>query len=265
MTKKGGSIEKQLDANIVGSDGNQELIINLGPSEMVYCIPGAMVYMDDLTIQSQTSGIFGSFRRSFSGNSVFQTTFANQTQTEQRLCVASPVPGSIIRLSVDINTRSWKIAKGSYLAGVGVNISWSTNWSRIFAFGSSESMILPTVIPADIPPGTNLSRDFWIQGGGIVTEHVIEPGQTLIVDNDNFLACEGDVKWTITSMNQGMMSFMFSGEGYGMKFHNDKDRSILVYTQTRNMDTLFKEITGRIQQMKNANNKKGGGNRKSSK
>ena len=90
-----------IDYKIFGDD-MQTVEIELDPRESVRAEAGAMMYMED-GIHMQTStdgGLFRGFKRMFTGESFFITSFMNNGHGKKHVAFAAPYPGKIIPLDL---------------------------------------------------------------------------------------------------------------------------------------------------------------------
>ncbi len=86
-----------IDYNLYGND-MQIVEIELDAGEGVRAKAGAMLYMDG-GIEMQTSsggGLFKGFKRMLTGESLFITTFLNNTRDRRKVAFAAPFPGRIL-------------------------------------------------------------------------------------------------------------------------------------------------------------------------
>ena len=91
-----------VDFKIYGDD-MQLVEGELDPNEGVRAEVGALAYLDD-GIEMQTStggGVFKGFKRLFTGESFFITTFLNNRNRKGVVAFAAPYPGKIIPLELD--------------------------------------------------------------------------------------------------------------------------------------------------------------------
>lgn len=240
VTKKksggGGSsdnIKKTVDTNIkwelIGASGNYALSIRLQDGQTIIADGGAMAYMDgDIEMETNMGGLGKALGRMFSGEDLFLNHFHGKGK-DQQIVFSSPLPSDIIKLDVP-EGRSWKLSRGSFLVGTeNLEISGKLNIRGLVPFGQDEGLVL-TKVTAKKDQGTACA---WICSYGHITLHDVPSGKTLMVDNENFLACDVDTEYQLSKVG-GVKSLIFGGEGLVMKFKGPCS----VYTQSKGIQGL---------------------------
>lgn len=194
-----------IDYKIFGDD-MQTVEIELDPREAVRAEAGAMMYMED-GIEMQTStdgGIFKGFKRMFTGESFFITSFMNNGVGKKHVAFAAPYPGKIIPIDLVKHGGNFICQKDAFLCaaqGVEIEIEFT---KRLGAgiFGG-EGFILQRL------SGNGLS---FIHAGGTIIKKVLAPGEHLRVDTGCMVAFERSVDYDIKFIG-GFKNSLFGGEG----------------------------------------------------
>ncbi len=194
-----------IDYKIFGSE-MQLVEIELDPGEAVRAEAGAMMYMDNY-IEMQTGvdgGVWKGFKRMFTGESFFITTFYNQGNTKQSVAFSAPYPGKIIPLDLSRYHNEFICQKDSFLCaanGVDLDIAFTRKLGAGF-FGG-EGFILQRLT------GDGLA---FIHAGGTIVERELMPGETLRVDTGCIVGFEASVNYDIKFV-KGITNALFGGEG----------------------------------------------------
>ena len=194
-----------IDYKIYGSE-MQLVEIELDPSEGVRAEAGAMMYMDNY-IDMQTGvdgGIWKGFKRMFTGESFFITTFYNSGNSKQKVAFSAPYPGKIIPLDLSKYHNQFICQKDSFLCaanGVDLDIAFTRRLGAGF-FGG-EGFILQRLT------GDGLA---FIHAGGTIIERELMPDETLRVDTGCIVGFEASVNYDIKFV-KGITNALFGGEG----------------------------------------------------
>jgi len=197
-----------IDYKIFGDD-MQTVEIELDPRESVRAEAGAMMYMED-GIHMQTStdgGLFRGFKRMFTGESFFITSFMNNGHGKKHVAFAAPYPGKIIPLDLGKLGGNFICQKDAFLcAAQGIEIE--IEFTRRLGAGifGGEGFILQRLT------GNGLS---FIHAGGTIIKKVLAPGETLRVDTGCLVAFEPTVDYNIKFIG-GFKNSLFGGEGLFM-------------------------------------------------
>ena len=205
----------ELDHRIVGDD-MQCVEITLDPQETVVAEAGAMMMMDDgismATIfgdgrgqqQSILDKMMSAGKRVLTGESLFMTTYTNETTGRRTAWFAASYPGKI--MAMDLRDYQGKLVcqKDSFLCaakGVSIGIAFQ---KRIGAglFGG-EGFIMQ-----------NLEGDgmAFVHAGGYILERELAIGETLRVDTGCIVAFTDRVNYDIQFV-KGVRNMVFGGEG----------------------------------------------------
>lgn len=194
-----------IDYKIYGDD-MQIVEVTLDPGEGVRAEAGAMLYMDE-GIEMQTStggGLFKGFKRAFTGESFFITSFLYNGNGKGRVAFSAPYPGKIIILTLDKLGRSFLCQKDAFLCaakGIEIEVAFT---KRIGAglFGG-EGFILQRL------EGDGMA---FIHAGGTVIERRLQVHETLRVDTGCLVAFSPSVAYDIQFVG-GFKNALFGGEG----------------------------------------------------
>lgn len=150
------------------------------------------------------SGVFGGFKRMFTGESFFITNFLNNGSARQSVTFAAPYPGKIIPIEMEDYGKMFICQKDSFLCaayGIDVTVAFS---KKIGAglFGG-EGFILQKL------EGEGLA---FLHAGGTIIKRKLEAGQTLRVDTGCIVGFEQSVEYDIKFVG-GIKNSLFGGEG----------------------------------------------------
>ena len=207
----------EVDYQVIGDD-LQFVKIELDPGEAVVAEAGGMMYMEDgiamETIfgdgsqQSQQGGVMGALlgagKRLLTGESLFMTVFANQSQAKRKVAFAAPYPGKIVPVHLAEKGGEIVCQKDSFICaakGVAIGIAFQKRLG-VGLFGG-EGFIMQ-----------RLTGDGWafMHAGGTIEERELGPGETLRVDTGCLVALTKTVNYDI-EMVRGVKSWFFGGEG----------------------------------------------------
>jgi uncharacterized protein (TIGR00266 family) len=194
-----------IDYNIFGND-MQVVEIELDSGEGVRAEAGAMLYMDG-GIEMQTStggGLFKGFKRMFTGESFFITTFLNNAKGRKKVAFAAPFPGRILPLDLGQVGGSILCQKDSFLcAARGIEIDVAFTKKLGAGLFGGEGFILQKL------EGNGL---VFIHAGGTLLEKDLGPGEVLMVDTGCLAALAPGVDYDIKFVG-GFKNALLGGEG----------------------------------------------------
>lgn len=206
----------EIDYRIFGEE-MQCVEIELDPQETVVAEAGAFMYKDQ-PVQMQTifgdgskqnQGIFGSLlnagKRLLTGESLFMTAFTHSGSGKAKVAFASPYPGKIIPLDLQIMGGKVVCQKDAFLCaakGVSVGIEWQKKLGTGL-FGG-EGFIMQKV------EGDGLA---FVHAGGHIIERTLQPGEVLHIDTGCVVAYTKDVDFDV-QMVGGVRNTLFGGEGF---------------------------------------------------
>ena len=192
----------EIDYKLHGDD-MQFVEIELDPQESVIAEAGAMMYIED-GIQMETifgdgsrkndqGGIMGKLlgagKRLVTGESLFMTVFTNMGTGKRHASFASPYPGKIVPMDLNIYGGKIVCQKDAFLCaakGVSVGIEFQKKIGTGF-FGG-EGFIMQKL------EGDGLA---FIHAGGTIIERELRVGETLRVDTGCLVAFTKDVDYDI--------------------------------------------------------------------
>lgn len=197
-----------VDYKIYGDD-MQIVEIELDPSEGVRAEAGAMLYMSD-GVEMQTStggGLFKGFKRIFTGESFFITTFLHRGRGKGHVAFSAPYPGKVIPLQLDELGGTFLCQKDSFLcAAQGIEIEVAFTKRIGTGLFGGEGFILQRL------QGNGLA---FVHAGGTVIQRELAAGQTLRVDTGCLVAFSPTVDYDIQFVG-GFKNTLFGGEGLFM-------------------------------------------------
>ena len=190
--------------------------IELDPTETAIAEAGSFMMMDEgvqmETIfgdgRGQEKGFFGKLmsagKRVLTGESLFMTAFTNTGQGKKKVLFASPYPGKIIPMDLQLLGGKMICQKDAFLCaakGVAVGIEFQKKLGTGL-FGG-EGFIMQKL------EGDGLA---FVHAGGHVMERELQPGELLKIDTGCIVAftpsCDYDIQFV-----GGIKNTLFGGEG----------------------------------------------------
>ena len=207
----------EIDYRIIGEE-MQYVEIELDPEETAIAESGSFMMMDD-GIQMQTifgdgsqrqggNGILGKLlgagKRLLVGESLFMTAFSNASNGKRKVSFASPYPGKIIPLDLQILGGKVIAQKDAFLcAAKGVSIG--IDFQRKLGTGifGGEGFIMEKL------EGDGMA---FVHAGGHVFERELQPGELVKIDTGCLVALTQTVNYDIQFVG-GIRNTIFGGEG----------------------------------------------------
>jgi len=205
----------ELDHRIVGDD-MQCVEITLDPQETVIAEAGTMMMMDEgITMQtifgdgrgqsqSFLDKMLGAGKRLLTGESLFMTTYTNESNVRRTAWFAAAYPGKIMPLDLRDYNGKLVCQKDSFLCaakGVSIGIAFQ---KRLGAglFGG-EGFIMQKL---------EGDGQVYIHAGGTTVQRELAPGETLRVDTGCLVAMTQTIDYDIQFVG-GIKNTLFGGEG----------------------------------------------------
>ncbi|MNO12460.1 hypothetical protein D3C76_20710 [compost metagenome] len=205
----------EIDYEILGNE-MQCVEVQLDPGESVVAEAGSFMMMDpDIRMETifgdgsgGNSGIMGKLmgagKRLLTGEGLFMTIFTNAGYQRQGVTFASPYPGKIVPLDLQMLGGKVICQKDAFLCaakGVSVGIEFQRKLGTGF-FGG-EGFIMQKI------EGDGLA---FVHSGGLVLERNLAPGEVLRLDTGCLVAMTSTVDYNIEFV-KGVKSALFGGEG----------------------------------------------------
>jgi len=195
----------EIDYQLIGDD-MQLVEVTLDQNETVRAEAGTMMYMDqDIKMETGTSGgLLKGFKRMFTGESFFITSFTNEGQNRQKVGFASPYPGKIIPIDLGELPDGFICQKDAFLcAAFGVEIEVTFTKKIGAGIFGGEGFILQHL------KGDGLA---FVHAGGTIIERRLVPGETLRVDTGCVVGFEPTINYDVNFIG-GFKNALFGGEG----------------------------------------------------
>jgi uncharacterized protein (TIGR00266 family) len=205
----------EIDYQLFGEE-MQYAEVTLDPGETVIAEAGAMMYMTS-GIKMQTvfgdpsaepTGLFGKLmsagKRVLTGESLFMTTFSNETARRETVAFASPYPGKILAMHLDQLGGELLCQKESFLCaakGVQIGIAFQKKFG-VGLFGG-EGFILQKLT------GDGIAL---VHAGGTIMRKTLAAGEKLRLDTGCLVALSPSVEYDI-EFTGGIKNSLFGGEG----------------------------------------------------
>ncbi|WP_110932770.1 TIGR00266 family protein [Paenibacillus bouchesdurhonensis] len=205
----------EIDYEIIGSE-MQCVEIQLDQGESVVAEAGSFMMMDqDIRMEtifgdgSHSGGgligkMIGAGKRLLTGEGLFMTVFTNTGYNRQGVTFASPYPGKIIPLDLQMLGGKIICQKDSFLCaakGIAIGIEFQRRLGTGF-FGG-EGFIMQKI------EGDGLA---FVHSGGLVLEKDLAPGEVLRLDTGCLVAMTAGIDYNIEFV-KGIKSALFGGEG----------------------------------------------------
>jgi uncharacterized protein (TIGR00266 family) len=214
------------------------LVVNLDQGETITAESGAMTYMTpsiEVHTRKREKSFWGTLGMSLIGRQSFWVNdyMATQNGSEAGF-VAAPV-GDIEKLEVRPG-QGFVIQKSSYIAstqGIDLDVKWEGFSKGLF--GQGLFMIKATG-----------NGQLFINTFGAIDSHILQPGQTMIVDNFHLVAFSESCTYKVTKFG-GLKETLLGGEGLVTEINGPGE----VHIQTKNMkefvDWLWTLLEPRVQ------------------
>jgi uncharacterized protein (TIGR00266 family) len=179
-----------------------ELALTAG-EEIITQSGGMSWYMGAFQMKTNMpGGVFGAIGRSFSGESIFMTTYTCQSPTG-KITFASSFPGQILAIELAAG-QSMICQKQAFMCGT-KEITLATHWRKKLGVGllGGEGFVLQKITG----PGTA-----FVEMSGELTEVTLAPGEQLRVDTGHVAMHEPSVQFDV-EMVKGVTNLLFGGEG----------------------------------------------------
>jgi uncharacterized protein (TIGR00266 family) len=198
------------------------LVVDLEPNEKIVAESGAMTYMDpnvEVHTRKRETSLLGTLGLAIFGR---QSFWVNEYMARDGVgevgLVSAPV-GDIEMLEIGPN-RGYVIQKASYIAST-ENVDLDVKWEGFTKglFGQGLFMI-------------RVSGDgkLFINTFGAIDKHVLQSGQSMIVDNFHLVAFSGTCSYKVTKFG-GLKETVLGGEGLVTNITGPGE----VYIQTKNL------------------------------
>lgn len=207
-----------------GGDGFKTVKIILNKGQNIRADAGSMNYMSSsIRMETTTGSIFGAFGRLLSGSSAFYNIFYNDNITQKDITFSGINPGSVGCFYIP-NGKSFNLVSDSYICST-TNLDISTN-IRTGGFIMGYGL---TFVNVNASNGDGL---IWGASFGEVIEKIIEPGNSIKIDNGILLGFEANININ-TKLIGGFTSTLFSGEGLVSEIENNDSKPIRIFLQAR--------------------------------
>ncbi|MDL2264454.1 TIGR00266 family protein [Synergistaceae bacterium OttesenSCG-928-I11] len=178
-------------------------VCEMSSGEAVYTESGGMSWMTD-TFEMSTNmegGLLKGLFRSFSGESIFMTTYT--AKSKGKIAFASGYPGEIRALHL-AQGQSMICQKQAFMAAErSVQLDTFFQEKMSVGFFGGEGFIMQKLTG----PGVA-----FVELDGSIAEYELGAGEKMIVDTGNLAMCEETVKISV-QMVKGFKNILFGGEG----------------------------------------------------
>ncbi|QDS93626.1 hypothetical protein FF011L_23990 [Roseimaritima multifibrata] len=205
----------EIEYEIFGHEA-QYCEITLDPGEQVLAEAGALMYMDDGIEMKSVFGdpsnqgggfvskVFGAGKRVLTGESLFMTTFTNQSQRRGKVAFGSPYPGRMIPLHLDELGGQIICQKDAFLCGArGLSIDIAFQKKIAAGLFGGEGFIMQRLT------GDGIAI---VHAGGTMMHRELQPGEKLRLDTGCLMAVGPTVTYDIEFVG-GLRNAFFGGEG----------------------------------------------------
>lgn len=220
---------------ILGDSDNPLLEVALAQNEMIRLERGAMVYMQDVSLEGKLNAnstgigrVFKALGRSISSGESMFISEATGTSNDGLIGIAPAVTGCIRRL--EVGTRQYRLNTGAFLAcDASVMYHMVSQKSVVKAFfGRTGGFFIME---------TSGIGDLFVNAFGDMMELEVRPNRPLVIDNGHVVAWDSTLDYQIR-VASGTFGFK-SGEGLVNEFNG----SGKVLIQTRNLRSLADTLT----------------------
>ncbi|MDD4508548.1 MAG: TIGR00266 family protein [Eubacteriaceae bacterium] len=180
------------------------VVLEMQQGEQVFTESGGMSWMDPC-FKMETStrgGAMKALKRSFSGNSLFLTTYSCGGPSG-KIAFAASFPGNIRAIKLEAG-QSIICAKTAFLAAEH-SVDFSIYFKKSFKtgiFGGAGFVLQKLTGPGIV----------FLELSGSTVEYTLEPGQVMNVDQGHVALFQESVHFDVTQV-KGAKNVLFSGEG----------------------------------------------------
>lgn len=205
----------EIDYEIFGHE-SQYVEITLDPGEQTIAEAGALMYMtagiEMATVfgdpSKQDTGLFGKVlsagKRVLTGESLFMTTFTNNTHTQAKVAFGAPHPGRMVPLHLDQLGGEIICQKDAFLCGArGITVDIAFQKKIGAGLFGGEGFIMQRL------RGDGIAV---VHAGGTMMYRELQPGETLKLDTGCLMAMGPTVNYDIQFVG-GLKNAFFGGEG----------------------------------------------------
>jgi uncharacterized protein (AIM24 family) len=214
------------DESIKDSEGKVEFVVSgstdfplitchLQPGQSVLAEPGRMIQMPEgihfetVAGDGTAVGFFGKIAKGvsamFSGESIMNAKFTNQTEELATMKFGTVIPGGVVGVNLDDYENELVCGSGSFYAGAsGIQLKMCFKQSLGTAFFGGESLILQSI--------TGRGPVLFRGGGYIMCEELNASRPSIRVDSGCLVAWTKNLKYSF-AMAGGLKSMIFGGEG----------------------------------------------------
>ncbi|MFN8125897.1 MAG: TIGR00266 family protein [Candidatus Nanopelagicales bacterium] len=197
--------------------------VTLSPSEVVKAEAGAMVSMQNVSIETSTQGgIMKGLKRSvLGGESFFMNTFTAGPQGGE-VSFSPDLPGDVVVW--DLTGQTVYLQSGSYLASaLGVDVD--SSWGGAKTFFSSEGLFILKCTG---------SGQLIISAYGALDSRQLQAGETFTIDSGHVVGWSEGITYNVRKVGNWKSTFL-SGEGLVA----DLTGPGTVYLQTRSPEAFL--------------------------
>lgn len=198
------------------------LVVGLEPNDKIVAESGAMTYMDpniEVHTRKREQSLLGTLGLAIFGRQSFWVNEYTALNGPGEVGFVSAPVGDIEKLEIEPNL-GYIIQKAAYIAST-ENVDLDVKWEGFTRglFGQGLFMIKVTG-----------SGSLFINTFGAIDKHVLQPGQSLIVDNFHLVAFSTTCNYRVTKFG-GLKETILSGEGLVVNITGPGE----VYIQTKNL------------------------------
>ena len=253
--KKKGGADSDYSYRILDRPAFAQLEVSLRPGERIVSNGGALSYVREgvaLGKLNKSGTVWDMFKRIFAEQALFFDSYdglPGHDDAARTVAFASHYPGDMMLVRLRVGQRMFA-SRDAFLAGSpNVKVTGKYNLRGLFAFGQDEGFMLPEIVceAPDPKDGGSPMGCAFIAAYGSFQKHELGAGQTMLVNNGLFLACQRDVgasgpPYTVVQLGRSFLSTVFGGEGLGMRFEGP----CTLYTQSRSFDDLVGLVAARL-------------------
>lgn len=231
------------NSKIVGNTGSSYLEISLSEGQKIHAASGSMLFLTGNI--SMPENKFQGFGKLLAGEHIVHQEYSGTGSKPGKVAFGLDYPNDIIRIPL-LPGIKYRFSRYSYLASTtNIKVSWTTQWKGIFGIGQSEGFILPTV--------ENIGNSIgyvWLCAYGTFEMKTVQEGESIIVDNGLFLACDNRNQYNVVKVGRSLFAAFINKEGFAMKF----DGPCNIYLQSKNLEGFMDMIASQMPAHDNGNN-----------
>ncbi len=205
------------------------LEVEMAEGESIKAQPGAVISsLGEIEVTSEMGGLMSGLMRMAGGESAFINTIT--AKGKAHVILGPDFPSDIKELKLD--NEEYLLGDGVYLAHTG-EIEISSKFGGATAFLSGSGLFFQRA---------SGSGTLYISGEGEILEATLNEGETILVDNANFVGCHSNMDIEKIILGKGLKSKLFGGEAFFFKITGPGKVLVRTYAMSSIANSMMKYL-----------------------